>query len=148
MFAPKRILHPTDFSECSALAFEVAIDIAKQNSAALIVLHAVESLGADNASIGQARTELEPEGYRKRLMDEIKKIVPPEGSQIPVEHVVVEGDPAEQIDQFALANKIDLIVMGTHGRTGMARFITGSVTEKALRRTPCPMLVVPLPRSE
>jgi universal stress protein A len=147
MFAPKRILHPTDFSECSALASEVAIDIAKQNSAAIIVLHVVESVEADNATIGQARTELEPEAYHKRLMDEIKKIVPPQGSQIAVEHVVVEGDPAEQIDKFALANKIDLIVMGTHGRTGMARFLIGSVTEKALRHTPCPMLVVRLPRS-
>ena len=48
MFAPKRILHPTDFSECSALAFQMAVDLALQNQASLIVLHAVETLGADN----------------------------------------------------------------------------------------------------
>ena len=148
MFVPKRILHPTDFSDCSALAFEIAIDMAKQNSATLIVLHVVESLGADNASMGQARTELEPETYRKRLMEEIKKIAPPEGSKIPVEHVVAEGDPADQIDRFAKENKIDLIVMGTHGRTGMARFLMGSVTEKALRHTPCPVLVIRTARAD
>lgn len=144
MFSPRRILHPTDFSECSALAFEVAIDLAKQNNATLIVLHAVETLGPENVSFGEVRTELEPDAYRGRLLDEIKQIVPPEGSQIPVEHVVVEGDAAEQIDRFAAENKIDLIVMGTHGRTGLQRLLTGSVTEQALRRTPCPMLVVRL----
>lgn len=146
MFAPKRVLHPTDFSECSTLAFQVAVDLAQQNQATLIVLHAVETLGAENVSFGEAQTQLEPEAYRQRLMDEIRRIVPPPGSSIPVEHVVVEGEPAEQIDRFAADNKIDLIVMGTHGRTGLARLLTGSVTEQTLRRTPCPMLVVRLPQ--
>jgi nucleotide-binding universal stress UspA family protein len=142
MFAPKRILHPTDFSECSTLAFQVAIDLANQNQATLIVLHAVETLGPENVSYGEARSQLEPDAYRQRLMDEIKQIVPPAGSSIPMEHVVVEGEPAEQIDRFALENKIDLIVMGTHGRTGLARLLSGSVMEQALRGTPCPVLVV------
>jgi len=145
MFAPKRILHPTDFSECSSLAFEVAIDLAQQNHAAVIVLHAVETLEADNVTFGEARSRLEPDNYRQRLLDEVHQIVPPAGSSIPMEYVVVEGEPAEQIDRFASENKIDLIVMGTHGRTGLARLLTGSVTEQALRHTPCPVLVVRLP---
>jgi nucleotide-binding universal stress UspA family protein len=144
MFAPRRILHPTNFSPCAALAFEIAVDLAKQNQATLIILHAVETLGADNVSFGEARTKLEPDAYRERLMEEIKKIAPPPGSSIPVEHVVVEGEPSEQIDRFALDNKIDLIVMGTHGRTGLARFLAGSVTEQTLRRAPCPVLAVRL----
>ena len=73
--------------------------------------------------------------------------MPPADSQIPLEHVVAEGDPAEQIEEFAAANKIDLIVMGTHGRTGLARFLTGSIAEQTLRRTPCPMLVVRLSKA-
>ncbi|HEX3997076.1 MAG TPA: universal stress protein [Pirellulales bacterium] len=147
MFAPRRILHPTDFSECSALAFAVAIDLAKQNSATLIVLHAVETLGPENVSFGEVRTELEPDSYRQRLMDELKQVVPPEDSKIMTEHILVEGDTAEQIDRYASENKIDLIVMGTHGRTGLARLLTGSVTEEALRRSPCPMLIVRLPHA-
>jgi len=145
MFAPKRILHPTDFSECSELAFQVAADLAQQNQATVIVLHAVETLGADNVTFGEARSQLEPDTYRQRLLDEIHQIVPPAGSAIPMEYIVVEGEPAEQIDRFALENKIDLIVMGTHGRTGFARFFSGSVAEHALRHAPCPMLVVRLP---
>jgi universal stress protein A len=146
MFAPKRILHPTDFSQCSALAFEVATDLAQQHQGTVIVLHAVETLGADNVTFGEARSQLEPDTYRQRLLDEVHKIVPPPGSSIPMEYVVVEGEPAEQIDLFASENKIDLIVMGTHGRTGLVRLFSGSVAEQALRRTPCPMLVVRLPR--
>jgi universal stress protein A len=104
----------------------------------------VETLGPENVSYGEAKTQLEPEGYRRRLMEEIRQIAPPAGSSIPVEHVVVEGEAVTEIDRFALENKIDLIVMGTHGRTGLARLLTGSVTEQTLRRAPCPMLVVRL----
>lgn len=147
MFAPKRILHPTDFSDCSELAFQVAVDIAQQNHSTLIVLHAVETLGAENVPFGEAKSQLEPEAYRERLTDEIHQIVPPPGSSITIEYAIVEGEPAEQIDRFASENKIDLIVMGTHGRTGLARLLTGSVTEQAMRRTPCPLLVVRLPYS-
>ena len=145
MFAPKRILHPTDFSECSTLAFQIAIDVAKQYQATLIVLHVVETLGAENVSYGEARSQLEPDTYRQRLMAEVQQIVPPAGSSIPVEHVVIEGEPAEQIDRFALENKIDLIVMCTQGRTGLARLLTGSIAEQTLRRAPCPVLAVRLP---
>jgi nucleotide-binding universal stress UspA family protein len=145
VFAPRRILHPTDFSKCSALAFEVATDIAKQNQSTLIILHVVETLGAENITYGEAASKLEPESYRQTLLEQVKEIVPPADSGIPVEHAVIEGDPAEQIDLFAAANKIDLIVMGTHGRSGWKRLLTGSVTEQTLRRTPCPLLVIRLP---
>jgi universal stress protein A len=142
MFAPKRILHPTDFSDCSTLAFQVAVDVAKQHQATLIVLHVVETLGAENVSYGEARTQLEPDTYRQRLLAEVRQIMPPAGSSIPIEHLVVEGEPAEQIDRFALENKIDLIVMCTQGRTGLARLLAGSIAEQTLRRAPCPVLVV------
>ena len=56
--------------------------------------------------------------------------MPPAGSSIPVEHFVVEGEPAEQIDRFASENKIDLIVMGTHGRTGLARLLPAALPNK------------------
>jgi nucleotide-binding universal stress UspA family protein len=145
MFAPKRILHPTNFSDCSEHAFRFAVDVAQQYQATLIVLHVVESLGAENVTYGEARSQLEPETYRQRLMDEVRQIAPPAGSSIPMEHFLLEGEAAEQIDRFALENKIDLIVMGTHGRTGLSRLLAGSISEQTLRRTPCPMLIVRLP---
>jgi nucleotide-binding universal stress UspA family protein len=148
VFAPKRILYPTDFSPCSKLAFEIACDMAKQNQSTLTILHVVETLGADNVTYGEAATKLEPESYIQTLTNQIKELVPPADSGIPVEHVVAEGEPAEQIDLFAAKNKIDLIIMGTHGKSGLRRLLTGSVAEQVMRKTPCPMLVVRLPHEK
>jgi len=63
-----------------------------------------------------------------------------------VKHVFLEGDPAEEIIHYAVAADIDLIVMGTHGRTGLDRLLMGSVAEKVLRGAPCSVLVAKLPK--
>ena len=63
-----------------------------------------------------------------------------------VSHVFLEGDPATEIARFAADANIDLIVMGTHGRTGLERMLLGSVAEQTLRSAPCSVLVVKLPR--
>ena len=63
-----------------------------------------------------------------------------------VEHVVLNGIPYEEISRFAEENKIDLIVIGTHGRTGLDRMLFGSTAEQVVRHAPCPVLTVRLPK--
>jgi nucleotide-binding universal stress UspA family protein len=140
MFRPRVILHPTDFSEFSAYAFRIAVDLARQNDAALLVLHVAETLGPENVTYGEVATHLEPENYHKRLFDDLRQAVPaPEG--VPVHYVLAGGDPAQEIERVAREHACDLIVMGTHGRTGLTRLFMGSIAEEVVRLAPCPVLV-------
>jgi nucleotide-binding universal stress UspA family protein len=72
--------------------------------------------------------------------------VRPVNRQIGVSHVLLEGDPASEIIRYAADAGIDVIVIGTHGRTGADRLAMGSVAEKVMREAPCSVLVVKLPR--
>src|SRR5712692_7345644 len=100
MFQPRVILHPTDFSECSRYAFHVAVDLARQHQAALLIVNVVETLGPENITFGEAASQLEPEGYRRRLARELCQQVPaPNG--LNVEHLLAEGDPAREINRIA-----------------------------------------------
>jgi universal stress protein A len=144
MFRPRAILHPTDFSDCSGYAFHIAVDLARQNQAALLVLHVAETLGPENVTYGEAASQLEPEAYRQRLEDELRRRVPaPAG--LHVDHVLAAGEPAREIERVAREHSCDLIVMGTHGRTGLSRLLVGSVAELVIRLAPCPVLTAKLP---
>jgi nucleotide-binding universal stress UspA family protein len=146
MFKPRRILHPTDYSDHSSYALNIAADLARQHGASVLVLHIVSSLSPSAVSYGEVATELEPEGYRRRIAEDLRRSVPaPEG--IEVEYLVSEGDPVEQIVTVAQEQSCDLIVMGTHGRTGLRHLMIGSVAEGVVRRGPCPVLTARLPGS-
>src|SRR5262249_30270696 len=96
---------------------------------------------------GEASSELEPAGYRRRLARELCQKVPaPPG--LNVEHLLAEGDPAREINRIAGERSCDLIVMGTHGRTGLSRLLMGSIAEQVIRLAPCPALVCKLPIAE
>jgi universal stress protein A len=137
MFQPRVILHPTDFSDRSAHALGIAADLARQHGAKLLILHVAETLGPENVTYGEVATQLEPAGYRQRVLDDLRKSVPaPPG--VSVEYLVAEGDPAEEIDRVARERGCYLIVLGTHGRTG-------SVAERVVRLAACPVLTVKLP---
>jgi nucleotide-binding universal stress UspA family protein len=148
MFQPHRILHPTDFSDCSNYAFDVACDLARQHRAVLLVLHVVETLGPENITYGEAVSQLQPEGYRQRLWEELNRMVPRAPEGITVRHLLTEGDAAEEIRRVADKHQCDLIVMGTHGRTGLDRLFMGSVAEQVVRLAPCPLLVVKSPATK
>jgi nucleotide-binding universal stress UspA family protein len=145
MFQPRLILHPTDFSACSGYAAAVAADLARLHDAQVIVLHVVESLGPENVTCGEAVSQPQPESYRRRLEEELRRMVPLAG--VRAEYLLAEGDPAVEIQRVAQLRRCDLVVMGTHGRTGLERLLMGSVAEHLVRRAPCPVLVVrtPLP---
>ena len=146
MLALKAILHPTDFSPHSDYAFRLACSLARDHGARVVVLHVVVTLGAEIVPYGEAATELQPEGYRRHLWDDLRRVQSPD-SAVTVEHRLAEGEPAEQILDTARETSCDLIVLGTHGRTGLDRLLMGSVAEQVVRKAPCPVLTVKAPQS-
>jgi nucleotide-binding universal stress UspA family protein len=130
MIRVKKILYPTDFSSYSTQAYFHALGLADAYKANLTVCFVY------NAGIGGDRTF-----WRDQL-----ESVRPANPAIAVKHVFLEGDPATEIAQYAADSGTDVIVLGTHGRTGVERQLMGSVAEKVMREAPCSVLVVKLPR--
>jgi nucleotide-binding universal stress UspA family protein len=139
MIHVRKILYPTDFSSYSNQAYFHAVALAENHGASLTVLY-VYSPGFGTPEIGAS-----PDADRGYWKEQLEQIRPVDG-RIPVNHVFLEGDPAAEIVGYAKDAGIDLIVMGTHGRTGLERLLMGSVAEKVLRDAPCSVLVVKLPR--
>ena|SRR5579872_4023256 len=137
------ILHPTDFSESSQYAFETACSLVKDKNTRLIVLHVALPSTAP-IPFEPVPNPLVPAESQEFLKG--RYIWPqPSDPKITVEHRVAEGEAPHEILQLAKALKCDVIVMGTHGRTGLSRFLTGSVAEEVLRKAACPVLAVKTP---
>jgi universal stress protein A len=140
MFHPRIILHPTDFSDCSNYAFHIAADLSRQHKANLLVLHVAETLGAENVTYGEATSHLEPESYRRRLDEDLRRSAPaPAG--VTTQYLLASGEPAQEISRVAREHSCDLIVLGTHGLSGLSRLLMGSIAERVIRSAPCPVLV-------
>jgi nucleotide-binding universal stress UspA family protein len=135
------ILHPTDFAEPSQAALRFAVALARDYGARLVILHAVETMGPENVTYGEAVSRPQPEAYRQRLWEDVREVRPAD-ALVPLEYVLAEGDPATAIIQMATERRCDLIVLGSHGRRGWRRLLEGSVAEQVVRRAPCPVLVV------
>lgn len=131
------ILHPTDFSVDSEAALQVARSLARDHGARLIILH-VATL--DVFSDGTAAAEIDNGVYREALDDLRRRISGPDLKH-PVETLLSRGFAAEGIIESAKNVGCDLIVMGTHGRTGLTRLLMGSVAENVLPRADCPVLI-------
>jgi nucleotide-binding universal stress UspA family protein len=141
MFPIRRILHPTDFSEQSSAAFEVACALARDYSAELTVLH-VCSTPPVYFPDGIAVPLPGEDPYRTRVqLYEIQ----PNDPRVKVQHVLVEGNPIDQILKQARSDSADLIVMGTHGSSGLTRLLMGSVAESVTRKAACPVLTLRKP---
>jgi hypothetical protein len=96
----------------------------------------------DAAAPGSTGDEGYSRAYWRNQLEQIR----PTNTDIPVRHVLLSGDPAEEIVRYGRDTGMDLIVMGTHGRTGLERLLLGSVAEKVLRDAACSVLVVKLPK--
>jgi nucleotide-binding universal stress UspA family protein len=148
MPAITKILCPVDFSECSRHALEQAVALAQRHQAALAVAHVfVVAPVMEPAPMGSP-VVLEParlseEAYA-RMYDDVRAFTTSvETAHVKFDVDVLTGDPVDTITDRATAMGADLIVMGTHGRTGFQRLLIGSVAERVLRRAPCPVLTVP-----
>jgi nucleotide-binding universal stress UspA family protein len=143
MKAVQTILHPSDFSERSEYAFRYAGLLARELGARLIVLHVLPPPPV--AIHGEMISYVPPsDAYRQDLREKLTQLQV-EGPGVPVDHFLEEGDPAGVILRVAHATPCDLIVMGTHGRTGLGRLLMGSVAEEVVRKAPCPVLTVKVP---
>src|SRR5262245_60293465 len=139
MLPLKTILHPTDFSKHSQHAFRLACSVAKDYGAALIVVH-VDKPPDVNLYEGGVPILLPAGQYDPELEKELRRVVPPAGYNLRIQHRLEMGDPADEILRVAEEAKCDLIVMGTHGRSGLGRLLMGSVAERVLRKASCPVL--------
>ncbi|WP_440991750.1 universal stress protein [Haloarchaeobius baliensis] len=129
------ILVPTDGSDCATAAVGYAEDVASRYDATVHVLNVLDSRLAENAP------QQERSGSRaESVVDEVTEEV--SAQSLDVERAVRTGVPYRVILEYAGENDIDLVVMGTHGRTGVERYLLGSVTEKILRRSDVPVLTV------
>jgi nucleotide-binding universal stress UspA family protein len=138
MIRIRKILYATDFSPYSNQAYFHAVALAENHGASLTVLYVL----APGFGTPEAPGDADDRSYWREQLEQIRPI----NAGIPVRHVLLEGDPAAEIVHYAREAGIDLIVMGTHGRTGLERLLMGSVAEKVMREAPCSVLVVKLPR--
>lgn len=134
----KTILFTTDFSPASRTAFEVASALARDYKARMIVLHVIEPA---RAGFSEYAAYIGPEEDTGAAMAKLQAIKAPSPT-VTIEYRLLEGDPATVVTETAAEVGADLVVMGTHGRTGFSRLIMGSVAEEVLRKAPCPVLTV------
>jgi len=132
------ILHPTDFCKDSEAALRVARSLARDLGTRLIVLHV---LPFDVYLGGKMAAELNPRDYQHSL-DVIRQRLDGPDLKYPVETRLSRGFEADEILRMAQELECDLIVMGTHGRTGLGRLLTGSTAESVLLKADCPVLIV------
>lgn len=147
MIEVKRILFPTDFSEHSEHAWTYALAFAKEFGAELHLIHVV----AAPPHVGEAYVTYDPKKLLEAMtaeanaqLDRMVEVARDAG--LTFHRLVVTGVDFREIIEAARTREVDLIVMATHGRTGLAHALMGSVAEKVVRKAPCPVLTIKHPK--
>jgi universal stress protein A len=144
----KRILVPTDFSESSERALKYAVRLGRPYNAEIVILHVFhlkEYLAllsqTDEVDSGTANQVLEASKSHavEKLQDLVRRLGDREVMVLPI---LLIGVPFEEIVRYAVEHEADLIVMPTHGRTGLAHFLLGSTAERVISHSICPVLVI------
>ena len=146
MIAFKHILCPTDWSDASVRALTYAAAFARWYEARLTVLHVVPTFDPITVGPGALNGPLQMvvPMSRQEVLREMRRITDTAGiGSIDPILSAQQGDPARNIVDQALVSAADLLVMGTHGRSGFERLLIGSVAEKVVRKASCPVLLVP-----
>lgn len=146
----KKILVPTDFSKPATLASDVAIDIARKAGGEVILLHVVEGAGSSSINIeGEATYEgsWEDKIFTLKMIEKAKKqmvkfAADPRFNDVKVRQELRMGSPFHGMNAIITERKVDLVVMGTAGRSDLEQMIIGSNTEKVVRHSHCPVLTV------
>ena len=143
----RRVLHPTDFSKASGAAFTRALVEAKQQRSELVLAHVLSPVipvaGAGEGYISPSVYEqmsASAQAWAQKQMDRL--LAKAKAARVRARGLLLEGVAHEQIVRTATRQKVGLIVMGTHGRTGVARFFLGSVAARVAATAPCPVLTV------
>lgn len=137
----KKLLAPTDFSELSAKGVRYASELATDLGAEILLFNVVvldESNAVDKDEIEQ---------HKRRLDAFAAQNIPATGADLKMRQLVMAGQPHAAIVECAATEHVDLVVMSSHGRSGLSRMLIGSVTDRVLRASPCPVLVVPVEKT-
>ena len=146
----KRILVPVDFSPHSEEAIRYAVDVAQKYDGTLTLAHVYQPIAYSvpdglvfytPAQLGELLSELERQLEQMRVQAE-------KAGALRVESKMLQGVPSDEVAALAKEGGYDLIVMGTHGRTGLRHALMGSVAERVLRSAPCPVLTVHPPKKD
>ena len=141
----RRILHPSDFSKASSAAFKKAIDMAKSSRAQLLVVHVMSPIvpvPGDGYVSPKTYDDLAA-STRASAQKQIGKLLGrAKAARVRAKGFLLEGIAHEQILRFAKSRRADLVVMGTHGRSGLARLFLGSVAGRVVAAASCPVLTV------
>ncbi|KUG22344.1 hypothetical protein ASZ90_007883 [hydrocarbon metagenome] len=148
MFAPKKILVPTDFSAYADNALRQAIDIAKQNKAKIYLLHVIDD-GFQQCAVDYCLNEGDVQkilkdsikNAKEKLQQEAKKVTD-NNSSIEIVYDARRGIPYEEILKEQEEKGIDLIVIASHGKTGILKNLMGGVVDKVMKRAKCQVLLV------
>lgn len=154
MIKIETILVPTDFSEFSKYALNYAIAFAQSFKARIVLIHITPERDMD--AIRQASVYMQGENVEELMAQRkaedrknLEEFIPPELKKgIKIETIHRVGIPFIEIIKAAREKKVDLIVIATHGRTGLSHILFGSVAEKVVRKAPCPVLSIRHPEHE
>ena len=141
----RRILHPTDFSRASGAAFTRALAEARANKAPLVLAHVLAPVipMAGEGYVSPSTYEQMTEAGRAWAQRQMNRLLArARTARVRARGLLLEGVAHEQIVRAAKRQRADLIVIGTHGRTGVARFFLGSVAARVTATAPCPVLTV------
>ena len=138
----KNILCPVDHSDCSKEALKYAVSFAMKDNSKLYLLHVID-IRAFDESINAMTPQIPDDETLAQLKTKLLDCIPEEmRDDMNVEALVVQGIPFVEIISTAKRNDVDMIVLGSHGRTGISHMMMGSVSEKVVRKAPCPVLTV------
>jgi nucleotide-binding universal stress UspA family protein len=144
--ASQRFLVPIDFSEYANQALEYAINLAGKLDACVTLLHVIQSVPLGGVDMGVTLPYTYLQDLEAEVMQSMEAcLARVTAAGLEGEIVVVHGVPFHEIVEMAKKQKADLIIIGTHGRTGLQHMLLGSVAEKVVRLAPCPVLVARQP---
>jgi nucleotide-binding universal stress UspA family protein len=141
----RRILHPSDFSRASGTAFKKAVELAKSERAELMLVHVMSPI-APIAGEGYVSPKMYEDiaassrAWAQKQLDRL--LAKAKTAGVRAKSYVLEGVAHDQIARIARSRHADLIVMGTHGRSGLAKLFLGSVAGRVVAAAPCPVLTV------
>lgn len=141
MLPIRKILYPTDYSDLSRPAFNLACALARDFGAELVVCHVAPP---PIIAVADGMVVTLPSGEDELMTARLER-VKADDPQVRVTHTLLRGDPAGEIVRLAGAAMVDLIVLGTHGRSGLRRLLMGSVAEGVMRTAPCPVVTMKAP---
>ncbi|MBU1299876.1 MAG: universal stress protein [Bacteroidetes bacterium] len=146
----EKILVPIDFSDYSKNALKYAVPFAKQFGAEILLLYVVEpTIYPADFGFGQVGFPSIEEEMRKKGTEELEKLAANEIQDIVKWQIIIEmGKPFTEINRVAKEKNVDLIIIATHGHTGIEHVLFGSTAEKVVRKAPCPVLTIRTPEHE